>query len=105
MTTGVNNDFAARFEAGQVEVRLANQQVVGDYVVQQGGTYGLGSVPLHAGLNVLVIHTVHGAGDPQGLGYGFRFEFDPTSLTILPATRSATVGGPGTSETGTWAHL
>ena len=100
MTTGVNNDFAAKFEAGEVEVRLANQQAVGDYTVQQAGTFGLGSVPLHAGLNILVIHTVHGSHDPSDPSFGYRFEFSPTSLTILPVIRTATVGGPEPPDRG-----
>ncbi|WP_435009937.1 hypothetical protein P12x_001155 [Tundrisphaera lichenicola] len=104
MSTGVNVDFAARYVSGEVEVRLANQQSVGVYKVSQGDVFGLGSVELHAGLNVLVIHTVHGSFDPSN-SYNYHYQFMPTGLWLMPVVRTSTFGSPSTSGTGTWTPL
>jgi hypothetical protein len=105
LTTGVNGDLASRYAPGQVEVELANQQVIGTSSVQQAGVFDLGAVPLHAGLNVLVIHTVHGSFDPSDTSYGYRYEFNPTNLTIQPAIRTssqASFAGSDTTTQGNW---
>ncbi len=82
-TTTANTGPGTNAQAGTVEVLLGDQSPIGAYAVGQSGTYGLGPVTLHAGLNVLAIEVVHGYWDATG-SY-MQYEFHPNSLTLTPA--------------------
>ena len=111
MNTAPNPFDPASYAPGQVQVLLSDGTPLGTYPVSQNGTYSLGTVPLKAGLNTLVVRTIHGISDPSNPSNSHYFWFQPTGLLLTPTSTTPTQivindGGAGYSETpaSAWQH-
>ncbi len=96
-------------DPGQVQVFVDDHQVGGTITVGANSTIDLGDLPLNAGLNTLKIHTVRGFNDPSSPDDGGLYSFQPTSLSLVPASvavlpsvASASFVGTDTTTQGNW---
>ena len=99
VATGLNDDYAAKIQEGQVQVSLADGTSLGIYNVGQDGTYSLGNVPLSAGLNTLVIKTIHWVTTPAPGATNIATSFSLTALTLTPSVQSSIAQSQPTAPT------
>ena len=109
LTTGPNVDPtypAPGYQPAQIQVLTTDGSPLGTYTVSQNGTFNLGNIPLHAGLNTLAIKTLVGAYNPGEVA-GYIHEIEPTGITVAPVASptSISVGDPRFSTTGSWQQF
>ena len=102
MTTLANPGAASNYAPAQIQVSTGDSNIIGTFSITQYNTFNLGPITLHAGLNTLMIRTIHGSIDGTTIINAFGLEFQPGTLTISPAGYpipiNRSVGGSATAS-------